>query len=137
MSTSADATPVGIAVVEHRGRYLVGIRGPGPLEAKAEFPGGKCQPGESAAQAAVRECLEETGLAVSIVDLLMRRKFTYDHGTVELQFWLCRPAPRAEVQDVHQGFRWVPQTELASLDFPEANKPVIDVLVKKYEAPHK
>jgi 8-oxo-dGTP diphosphatase len=127
----SESTPVGIAVVEHRGRYLVGIRGPGPLAGKAEFPGGKCGPNESPAQAALRECREETGLEVMVVDLLMRRKFTYDHGTVDLQFWLCRPTGKAEVQSAHKEFRWVPAAELASLDFPEANQPLIEVLCKK------
>jgi 8-oxo-dGTP pyrophosphatase MutT (NUDIX family) len=56
------ATRIGIAIVEHAGRFLVGVRGDGsPLSGKAEFPGGKCHENESPAECAVRECLEETG----------------------------------------------------------------------------
>ena len=41
---------VGIAVVEHNKRYLVGVRGPtGPLAGYDEFPGGKCIANETAA----------------------------------------------------------------------------------------
>jgi len=36
-----------------------------------EFPGGKCDDGESAAHAAVRELLEETGIAVDVADALV------------------------------------------------------------------
>lgn len=127
---------VGIAVVEHRGRYLIGMRpAEGPLGGCAEFPGGKCQPGETPGVCACRECLEETGLEVQAVDLLMHRKFTYPHGTFDLHFWLCRPTPRAVVADQHQGYRWVPATELKSLKFPEANLPLIDVLAKPAGSP--
>ena len=54
---TADIKRIGIAVVEHAGRYLVGIRGPDvPLAGYAEFPGGKCLPNESPEDCAVREC---------------------------------------------------------------------------------
>ena len=126
------ARQIGIAVVEHRGRYLVGIRpAEGPLGGCAEFPGGKCQAGETSGLCARRECLEESGLEVQVVDLLMKRTFTYPHGTFELCFWLCHPAPRAEVKDNHNGFRWVPTSELKSLKFPEANVPLVNVLTRE------
>lgn len=125
------ATAIGIAVVEHRGRYLVGTRPPGTeLAGCAEFPGGKCRPGESSGVCACRECLEETGLEVCAVDLLMKRRFTYPHGTFDLNFWLCRPGPKATVAENHNGYRWVPRAELGSLKFPEANTPLIAVLTK-------
>jgi mutator protein MutT len=128
---SKAATQIGIAVVEHRGRYLIGIRPEWwPLGGCAEFPGGKCHAGETSGLCARRECQEETGLEVQAVDLLMQRTFTYPHGTFELCFWLCHPAPRAEVQDNHRGFRWVPASELRSLKFPEANLPLIEFLTR-------
>ena len=47
---------VGIAVVEHAGRYLVGVRGPDvPLAGFAEFPGGKFLINESPFDCAIRE----------------------------------------------------------------------------------
>lgn len=127
-------TPIGIAVVEYRGRYLIGLRGAGsPLEGHAEFPGGKCQPHESAAACACRECLEETGLEVRAIDLLMHRTFEYPYDTLDLEFWLCRPVPRATVAEDHRGYRWVPAAELPALKFPEANLPLIQVLSKPPE----
>jgi 8-oxo-dGTP diphosphatase len=121
-------TPIGIAVVEHNGCYLVGIRANEPLPGYAEFPGGKCRPGESPEQCALRECREETGLNVMSVKLLLNHQFTYPHGTVDLNFWLCKPADEAKVAEEHQGFRWIPAAKLAALQFPEANAPVIEML---------
>ncbi len=123
---------IGIAVVEHHGRYLIGVRpAGGPLGGCAEFPGGKCHAGETSGVCARRECLEETGLEVRAVDLLMHRLFTYPHGTFDLHFWLCHPAPRAEVAENHKGYRWVPASELRSLNFPEANLPLVEVISTK------
>ena len=120
--------PIGIAVVECGGRYLVGIRGDGgPLPGYAEFPGGKCRPGEPPAECACRECLEETGLRVAAETLLLRRTFAYPHGTVDLHFWLCRLENR-DAAEAHRGFRWIPATELVSFKFPEANEPVLRML---------
>ncbi|HUG92292.1 MAG TPA: (deoxy)nucleoside triphosphate pyrophosphohydrolase [Planctomycetaceae bacterium] len=126
----AQSATIGIAVVEHEGRYLVGTRGnEGPLAGLAEFPGGKCGPEEVPAECARRECREETGLDVEPVQLLLRRPFTYPHGTVDLHFWLCRPARPGDVAADHHGFRWVAAADLDALRFPSANKPVIEKLV--------
>lgn len=127
-------TRIGIAVVEHAGRYLVGVRGPdGPLPGLAEFPGGKCQSGELPRVCAIRECLEETGLMVLAERLLFNGQHHYAHGDVDLHFWLCRPADATAVMDDHQGYRWVPAAELATLPFPEANAPVVAMLAGERE----
>lgn len=125
------AARIGIAVVEHAGSYLVGTRGPeGPLSGYAEFPGGKCGRGEAPEDCAARECAEETGLRVRPERLLLNRAFVYPHGTVDLHFWLCRPSVTISPVDDHQGFRWIPAADLPSLRFPEANQPLIALLVQ-------
>lgn len=122
---------IGIAVVEHARKFLVGVRGPnGPLPGFAEFPGGKCHPGEAVADCAVRECLEEAGLSVIPVRLLQRLEFEYPHGRVDLNFVLCHPATETDVLDRHQEFWWATITELKTLQFPEANAGVIDLLAR-------
>jgi len=123
------ATPIGIAVVENDGQYLVGVRGPNsPLAGLAEFPGGKCHPGETPQDCVVRECLEETGLMVVPLRLLLNRQFEYEHDTVELHFWICRPADANSVAADHCGFRWVSASALVSQNFPAGNAPVISLL---------
>jgi 8-oxo-dGTP diphosphatase len=120
------AKRIGIAIVEHAGRYLVGVRGPEQaLAGCAEFPGGKCEPEESPQDCAVRECLEETGLAVVAERLLEQTTFAYPHGEVELHFWLCRVNGKTPLAADHCGFRWVTAEELRSLPFPEANRSVV------------
>lgn len=126
---------IGIAVVEHEGCYLVGIRPPGAsLAGFAEFPGGKCEPGEEPAAAAVRECLEETGLRVETLELLTRRRYDYAYGSVDLHFFLCHPLEVAESTGDLQGFRWERVSALRALKFPDANVPVLELLEERARA---
>lgn len=121
---------IGIAVVEWQDAFLVGIRPPDAvLPGAAEFPGGKCLPDESPDLCAVRECLEETGIAVLPDGVLDCTTFTYSHGTVELSFIHCRPVEPAP--QPASGFRWIPRSELGSLNFPEGNRGILQQLISK------
>lgn len=121
---------IGIAIVEQNSQYLVGIRGPdGVLPGYAEFPGGKCLDEESPFDCAVRECLEESGLAIVPERLLQRREFEYPHGRVELYFILCHPLNGAAVEERHFNFRWETIEGLRELKFPEGNSEVLKLLV--------
>jgi 8-oxo-dGTP diphosphatase len=123
-------TRIGIAVVEHADHFLIGVRRQDAvLAGYDEFPGGKCHPNESVRDCAVRECKEETGLDVTAVRELLKCQHTYDHGTLDLHFWLCEPVgteckPR-------NGFAWIPRTGLADRRFPEANLAVMQLLTRQ------
>ena len=124
------AKSIGVAIVRHAGRYLAGFRGPNvPLAGYAEFPGGKCEPGESPGDCAVRECREETGLAIHVERLLRQEQFTYPHGEVDLHFFHCAPNDQETIAADHQGYSWYTAHELSQMKFPEANQPVIDLLL--------
>jgi 8-oxo-dGTP diphosphatase len=124
---------IAIAVVEHDGGFLVGQRPPGvPLAGLWEFPGGKVQAGETPEQAAVRECLEETGLTVRIVERYALVPHDYAHDRVELHFFRCTLA-NAQVGP-REPFRWVTVDELSQLQFPEANGVVLEQMIAPRES---
>jgi 8-oxo-dGTP diphosphatase len=121
-------TPIAIAVVEHAGNFLIGQRPADvPLGGLWEFPGGKIEPGESPEAAAVRECLEETGLAVEPLFRFPEHVHEYDHDRVQLVFVACRPQSQ-EVGPLPDPFRWVSRVELARYGFPAGNRAIIEQL---------
>lgn len=122
-------TPAGIGLIERDGRYLVRIRPPGTVYAGYwEFPGGKCEPGETPAQAAVRECREETGLDVIVKRTRRVVVHRYPHALVELAFHDCVLAEPAAEPAAATGFVWVGARLLKTLRFPEANEAVVQEL---------
>ena len=124
---------IGIAVVESAGRILVGQRSEGvPLPGLAEFPGGKCEADETPRSCSVRECREETGLIIVPREHLATIEHSYPHGDVELHFWRCGLSPGLPDHAIPSApFRWVSFEELATLDFPEANRAVLDQLLSR------
>ena len=128
-------TEIAIAIVESQGRFLVGVRAADAvLAGYDEFPGGKVRSGESSAQAARRECLEETGLDVVVDEpVLPPIEHEYAHGPVRLYFFRCRLQQDSDGRP-QPPFRWLTATELAEARFPEANRTVIHALLSQHQA---
>jgi len=113
------------AVIEEAGRFLVTRRQPGVhLEGYWEFPGGKCEAGETHAECLARELDEELGVEATIGAELFATIHAYADRRVELHFLRCaiHGAPVARLgQEIH----WVSRAELATLPFPPADAELI------------
>ncbi|MFF4367782.1 NUDIX hydrolase [Streptomyces sp. NPDC001594] len=71
---NAEGRPaIAAAVVVHEGRVLMVRRRISEGRLSWQFPAGAVEPGEAREEAAVRETLEETGLAVKALKLLGER----------------------------------------------------------------
>jgi mutator protein MutT len=122
------ALVVTAAVIEREGRFLVTRRRPGThLQGMWEFPGGKCEPGESLAECLLRELREELNAGASIGGEIFATTHVYEDRRVELHFLRCRlsgePTPA-----LGQEMRWVTPGELVTLDFPPADAELIRLL---------
>jgi mutator protein MutT len=127
-ATPRPAIVVTAAVIERDGTFLLARRLDGTHLAGAwEFPGGKCEPGESLRACLVRELVEELGVASTVGDEVLTVRHAYPERTVELHFFACEiegePQPL-----LGQEIRWVPRRDLRSLDLPEADAALIDYL---------
>ena len=65
-----DPKVAAVVLAERQGKVLLARRVMNPQQGKWTVPGGFVDAGEDPRQAAVRECLEETGLQVEITELL-------------------------------------------------------------------
>ena len=86
------------AIVERDGRFLLTRRQKGAhLEGFWEFPGGKCETGETLADCLARELREELGVGARVGDEVLATTHAYEDRVVELHFIRCELAgePRA------------------------------------------
>ena len=116
------------AVVEQDDALLLTRRLEGThLAGTWEFPGGKCEPGESHEDCLRRELIEELGVDATIGDEIFAVTHAYPERSVELHFRTCvlhgAPSPQ-----IGQEMRWVRRADLAALEFPEADRALINQL---------
>ncbi len=113
------------AVIERDGRFLLGLRPAGThLAGHWEFPGGKCDPHETHAEALRRELHEELDIEAEVGALEHAVTHVYPERTVELHFYRCTCTGEAKGM-IGQDVRWVAREDLAHLPFPEADGELI------------
>lgn len=117
-------------IIDDAGKILITRR---PLKASHggfwEFPGGKLEDNESLLSALKREINEEVGLEIIEADFLTQINHTYDQNHVELFVYCVHKFKGLAVcRESQMDMRWVGLADMASLQFPEANKQIIDLL---------
>jgi 8-oxo-dGTP diphosphatase len=130
MTDAARRTTVVVtaAVIEIDDRFLVTRRQPGThLEGVWEFPGGKCDHGETLTDCLARELLEELDAPARVGVELFTTMHAYPDRSVELHFFRCEllGEPRAALG---QEMQWVRREDLARLEFPPADAELIEKL---------
>jgi 8-oxo-dGTP diphosphatase len=128
VSAERDPIVVVAAVIERGGRILVARRLKGThLAGLWEFPGGKCDPGETHEACLVREIDEELGVSAHVGGEILSVEHAYPEKRVRLHFHACvidgEPRPM-----IGQELQWVDRTALMSLEFPEADRKLIEIL---------
>jgi 8-oxo-dGTP diphosphatase len=127
---------VGIGLIRRGDRYLIRQRPAGTVYAGFwEFPGGKCESGETPQETTKRECLEETGLGVEVKRLRRVIEHHYPHGHVRLFFFDCEAVADGLDVSAENGCRWVPAGELQDHRFPEANEEILEELASESRSP--
>ena len=116
------------AIVERDRRFLLTRRLKGTHLADLwEFPGGKCEAGETHEACLQRELLEELGVTSEIGDEILVTEHAYPERTVRLHFRRCQlhddPQPL-----LGQAMRWATRDQLQTIDFPAADRALIDLL---------
>jgi len=127
---------VAAAIIERDGRFLLTRRQKGVhLEGLWEFPGGKCDSGESLAACLRRELAEELAIDAVVGAEAFSTTHAYSDRVVELHFFRCEITGEPQPL-IGQLMRWVPREELPTLAFPPADAALIETLASPPPPPH-
>ena len=100
-----------------------------------EFPGGKVEPGESPADACVREVAEELGIEVAVEAPVARVDHAYSHFRITLHAFRCRWVAGTPAHAGGEPVVWAPLEALDGYAFPRANRKVIEALAAARRQP--
>jgi 8-oxo-dGTP diphosphatase len=109
------------AVAVDNDQLLLIRRGRGPAQGEWSVPGGRVLPGETLAEAVVRELLEETGVEGVCNDLIgwvERIGEDYHHVILDFRVDVLEPSQPVAGDDAAEA-AWVPLSEVADLQLVE------------------
>lgn len=119
---------VAIGLLFYRGKVLVGWRNADQHQGnKYEFPGGKVEEGETPVGACRREIFEEVGIGIQqwhAFDVIH-----HDYEDVEVFLHIFHATvPEKYLADIQKPWAWYTRDQLLELNFPKANKDIIQRL---------
>jgi len=116
------------AVMIHEGDILCVQRGDGKFEyvtRKWEFPGGKVESEESLEDAIKREIKEELVADITDCDQFLTVEHQYPDFFLTMHSFICHMPTKAVTLTEHIDHRWLPSSQLASLDWAAADIPIV------------
>ena len=121
-------------IIWKNGKFLITLRPPkGLLGGLWEFPGGKCESGETLPECLRREILEELNIRIDVGDQLISVKHAYTHFRITLHAFECTFVG-GKIQTLEcDDYRWITETELDVYAFPAADRKIIQYLKEKTE----
>ena len=152
--SSSKTTLIAIAVVEHEGQFLIGLRPPAvTLAGLWEFPGGKVERGETIEGALRRELREELGIEVTLGDEIPGPDDGGDYGS-DAPVWMLRPGdvegvrlvlriwwatvapgvdgvtPEVRALEDHDEVRWLEPGAWRAVAWLPADRRVVDAVIE-------
>jgi len=122
---------VACALIERDGLVLAAQRSAAMnLPLKWEFPGGKLEAGETPETCLRRELLEEMGVTIAVSRPLSLHTHSYDSFTVTLYPFICSLETEQITLHEHAAITWLPPEELHTLDWAEADWPVLEAYAR-------
>lgn len=114
---------------DDNGRILLAQRPSGKhLAGLWEFPGGKCEPGESPEHALRRELHEEIGVDIGTVEKLIAVPWRYPQKSIVLDVYDVTTYTGSAHGREGQALRWVTLGEIPAMPMPPADRPIITAL---------
>lgn len=119
-------------IIEENGKFLIARRAEGIHENVWEFPGGKVEVAETGEAAVVREIREELELDIKVKEELCD---IMDHRSdidIHVRAFLCTIENGTIHLHAHHEYRFVNVKELFHYGFEEADKEILETLMRRY-----
>ncbi len=129
-----DRIDAAIAIVTRAGKVLICQRraDDDALPGYWEFPGGKCEDGETLEQCLARELREEVNIDACPFEALPPIDHDYPHALVRLHPFLCAHHDgEPELLECQQAI-WINPHELRGYRFPPANEDLIERVIEHF-----
>ena len=126
---------VACAIIEQDGLVLAAQRSAVmSLPLKWEFPGGKIDQGESPEECLRRELVEEMSINIFVGKTLPPNTHKYESFAVTLYPLICSIVSGEITLHEHSAIAWLPPEKLHTLDWAEADLPVIQSYIAECAA---
>jgi 8-oxo-dGTP diphosphatase len=131
LEMSKNHLRVTCAIIEQEGCVLAAQRSRAmAMPLKWEFPGGKIKPGETPENCLCREIAEELAIKVAVHHALAEKTHAYPEFTIILYPFVCTITSGTITLREHAAVTWLPREALASLDWAEADRPVLEAYLE-------
>ena len=97
-----------------------------------EFVGGKTEPGESLAEALVRECREELDITVSVGDVFTQVIHEYPDIHIRLTLFNCTIAQGTPKLLEHHDLKWITPAQIPQFDFCPADEDILKMIQERF-----
>ena len=97
-----------------------------------EFVGGKVEPGETKAQALIRECAEELAITLSVGEVFMDVVHAYPDITVHLTLFHATIASGTPQKLEHNDIQWITPAQIPNYAFCPADKEILERITEVY-----
>lgn len=125
------AVSVVAALIWRDGKFLICRRPPHKARGGLyEFVGGKVEPGETKAQALIRECREELDVTVEVRDVYMELVHTYPDMTVDLTLFNAAIVSGEPKLLEHTDIRYIHPAEIPQYAFCPADAEILQKLME-------
>ena len=124
-----------VGIVRKNNKFLLGLRTPGgDVGEHWEFPGGKCEAGETHQQALIREYEEELAVGISVGKFIAHKHFQNDRRNFDLfAYEVILPERQNCVSSVHSELKWFSIDELSGIPMVPSDALFIPELRKFYQ----
>ncbi len=126
-------TEVVAALIWNKGRFMACQRPAHKARGLLwEFVGGKVEPGETKAQALIRECREELAVDLSVGSVFMEVLHRYPDMTVHLTLFHAVIAEGIPQMLEHNDIRWIAPNEIPQYDFCPADVEILERIRREF-----